>query len=70
MNEHERENAAADHLPKDMIEMEVKELGKPHISRAMRALLKKNGRKGINVKELAQQQAGVKTTESIEEVWY
>lgn len=54
LNEHERETAAEGHLaPKPVVPMP----GKPHISAAMRALLRKSGQKTINVRSLAAQAA-------------
>ena len=54
LNEHEREAAEEGHLePKPA----APSVGKPHISVAMRALLRKNGQKTINVRSLAAQAA-------------
>ena len=51
LNEHERELENEGHLPQLV---QHREVSKPHISRKMRAMLKKAGQESVNIRELVQ----------------
>lgn len=67
LNEHEREIAEADHLTPQPVHVDT---SKPRLSKAVRALLKKTGQKGVNAAEIMQQMAVAKEDTAVEEKTY